>query len=359
MKKSNRGITGVEEVIALVVILALVGAFFGMNIKIPFVKTKVDVQRELVTEQAAHKLTQAELISASKLTADQKTLLEDLKAGAQRQAVLDQSASNAVARITATFAIAPAVNRKETVIDYAAQEAAKALPVPVNYPEILQKTRDQLDEAKTSNAALLAQHTSDLNLIDTQKQALALAQKAIADQQAKVDAQQAANDAQKKANDEQRKALDAQGSILSATLAGLDRLKMGLMGLVGLGGIICIGAGFFLKNAILSAKGVVLDILAVAGMWIPIMWYLGAIGLVLLAGGAYIISQWHREKSIADNAIGILQETKQKAPEFWNTTIRPISTQYWGTGVKDVAKAQKWVTQKLYDMNMLPKDQKP
>ena len=133
MKKSNRGITGVEEVVALVVILALVGTFFGMNIKIPFVKTKADVQRELVAEQEAHKLTQAELISASKLTADQKTLLEDLKAGAQRQAVLDQSASNAVARITATFAIAPAVNRKETVIDYAAQEAAKALPERISH----------------------------------------------------------------------------------------------------------------------------------------------------------------------------------------------------------------------------------
>ena len=355
MKKSNRGITGVEEVVALVIILAVGGTLFGLNIKIPFIKSKQDIKNELAAEQAAHKLTQAELISASKLTADQKTLLEDLKAGAQRQAVLDQSASNAVARITATFAIAPAVNRKETVIDYAAQEAAKALPVPVNYPAILQATRDQLDEAKTSNAALLAQHTSDLNLIDTQKQALALAQKAIADQQAKVDAQQAANDAQKKANDEQRKALDAQGSILSATLAGLDRLKMGLMGLVGLAGIICIGAGFFLKNAILSAKGVVLVILAVAGMWIPIMWYLGAIGLILLAGGAYIISQWHREKSIADNAVGILQETKQKAPEFWNTTIRPISTQYWGVAVKDVAKADKWVNQKLEDMNFLPK----
>ena len=359
MKKSNRGITGVEEVVALVVILALVGTFFGMNIKIPFVKTKADVEKELAVEKADHKLTQTELVSASKLTADQKTLLEDLKAGAQKQAVLDQSASNAVARITATFAIAPAVNRKETVIDYAAQEAAKALPVPVNYPEILQKTRDQLDEAKTSNAALLAQHTNDLNLIDTQKQALALAQKAIADQQAKVDAQQAANDAQKKANDEQRKALDAQGSILSATLAGLDRFKMGLMGLVGLAGIICIGAGFFLKNAILSAKGVVLVILAVAGMWIPIAWYLGAIGLVLLAGGAYIVSQWHKEKTIAENATGILQETREKIPAVWDATIRPIAATYWGTGVADAAKAQKWVAQKLSDMNFLTKDKQP
>ena len=359
MKKSNRGITGVEEVVALVIILAVGGTLFGLNIKIPFIKSKQDIKNELAAEQAAHKLTQAELISASKLTADQKTLLEDLKAGAQRQAVLDQSASNAVARITATFAIAPAVNRKETVIDYAAQEAAKALPVPVNYPEILQKTRDQLDEAKTSNAALLAQHTSDLNLIDTQKQALALAQKAIADQQAKVDAQQVANDAQKKANDEQRKTLDAQGSILSATLAGLDRLKMGLMGLVGLAGIICIGAGFFLKNAILSAKGVVLDILAVAGMWIPIMWYLGAIGLVLLAGGAYIVSQWHKEKTIAENATGILQETRQKLPYVWASTINPIAKEYWGESVKDVSKAQKWVAQKLSDMNFLTKDKQP
>ena len=359
MKKSNRGLTGVEEIVTLVVILAVVGTFFGMNIKIPFIKTKADVQRELVAEQASHKLTQAELTSATALTADQKTLLEDLKKGAQQQAVLDQSAANAVARITATFELLPVANRKELVINYASQEAAKALPVPVNYPEILKATRDQLDEAKTSNAALLAQHTNDLNLINTQQQALALAQRAIADQQAKVDEQQAANEAQKKANDAQRKDLAAQGSILNAALAGLDRIKMGLMGLVGLAGLICIGAGFFLKNAILSAKGVVLVILALAGMWIPILWYLGAIGLVLLAGGAYIISQWHKEKTIAENATGILQETRQKVPEVWNATIQPIAKEYWGTSVADVAKAQKWVTQKLYDMNMLPKNDKP
>jgi hypothetical protein len=103
----------------------------------------------------------------------------------------------------------------------------------------------------------------------------------------------------------------------------------------------------------------VLDILAVAGMWIPIMWYLGAIGLVLLAGGAYIISQWHKEKTISENAVGILQETREKAPEVWSATIKPLAAGYWGTGVKDVAKAQKWVAQKLYTLNMLPRDDKP
>ena len=359
MKKSNRGLTGVEEIVTLVVILAVVGTFFGMNIKIPFIKTKADVQRELVAEQASHKLTQAELTSATALTAEQKTLLEDLKKGAQQQAVLDQSAANAVARITATFELLPVANRKELVINYASQEAAKALPVPVNYPEILKATRDQLDEAKTSNAQLLAQHTSDLTIINTQQQALALAQKAIADQQDKVDTQQAANEAQKKALDQQRKDLDAQGSVLNAALAGLDHLKMGLMGLVGLAGIICIGAGFFLKNAILSAKGVVLVILALAGMWIPILWYLGAIGLVLLAGGGYIISQWHKEQSVADNAVGILGDIKKKAPAFWESDVKPIAGEWWGTSAKDVAKAQAWVQKKLYDMNFLSKDQKP
>ena len=102
-----------------------------------------------------------------------------------------------------------------------------------------------------------------------------------------------------------------------------------------------------------------LVILALAGMWIPILWYLGAIGLVLLAGGAYIISQWHKEKTGAENAISILQEARQKFPEIWKTDIKPIAGQYWGTTVKDVAKAQAYVQQKLYDMNFISKDQKP
>lgn len=354
MIKSNRAITGIE----IGVVVAIIGAmavFFTSKIHIPFLKTKADVQQELNVEKKAHELTQSELKSANQLTTEDKKLLADLNEGARRQAVLAQSAANANARVTATFELFPASGRKEIVIDYASQEVAKALPAPTNYPEILKATRDQLDEAKISNAQLVAQHASDLTLIDTQQQALAVAQHAIQLQQEKVDLQARANEAQRLANEQQLQEIGAKTSALQVVLDALSKLKFGLMGLVGLAGIICIGAGFFLKNAILSAKGVILVILASVGTWIPLMWYLGTIGLVLLAGGGYIIAQWHKEKTVGENAVGILQETRQKVPEVWTNTIQPIAVSYWGQSVQDVAKAQKWVEQKLDALNFLPK----
>ena len=127
-----------------------------------------------------------------------------------------------------------------------------------------------------------------------------------------------------------------------------------IMGLVGLAGILCVGAGAVMSNKLLLAKGVVLAILAVLGMIIPLMWYLIAVGLALLVVVAYVVSQWHKEKTVGDNAVGILQETKEKAPAFWNSTIKPIAAQYWGTTTKEVAKADAWVEAKLKSMNFLP-----
>jgi len=354
MKPINHKSFTILELIVVLAILGLTGGFLG-NIKIPFVKTKADVQKELTTEKAAHQLTKDELISANRLTDEQKKLLEDFKKGAEQQAILDQSAANAVAKITAVNELMPPVTRKDKVVDYAAQEAAKALPSPTEYAAILKLVKEQLDELKTSNAELAAQHSADLGVIEGQKKELADALAAIKVQQAKVDEQIAINARQKSDNDKQREELDAKQSIINQVLEQLNRLKYAIMGLVGLAGLICIGASALLRNNLLIAKGILLIILAVLGMIIPITWYLVVVASSLLAGGVWIASQWHKEKSIADNAVGILQETRQKVPEVWASTIAPLAKEYWGVSEKSVAKANKWVERKLDELNFIPK----
>jgi hypothetical protein len=353
----NKSFTTLE----LIIVLTLIGAAGGFlgNIKIPFVKTKADVQKELAVEKDSHKITKDELASANKLTGEQKSLLEDLKKGAEKQVVLDQSAANAVAKITAVNELMPPVTRKDKVVDYAAQEAAKALPVPTDYAAILKVVKDQLDELKTSNAELASRHIIDLGVIDAQKKEL---EKVLADikaQQTKVDQQIAMNAQQKADNDKQRSEINDRQSLLNQALEAINRFKYAIMGLVGLAGVLCVGSGAVVNNKILIAKGILLVVLASLGMIIPIMWYLAAVGVALLAVVAYVASQWNKEKSIADNAVGILGEIKQKAPIVWTEHIKPIAGEYWGTGVKDIAKANAWVDRKLYDMNMLPQDKKP
>lgn len=353
MKNNSQGFAWLVPV-AIIAAVVLAGGYIGA-IHIPFIKTKADVQAELKTEKQAHQLDKSELVAQTKLTADQAQLLLDLKKAAESQALLTQSASNAVSKITATFELSLPANRKELVISYASQEAAKALPPPTNYAETLKIVKGQLNEALTTNAQLATQHNTDLGVIAGQQQALDKALAEVKTQQAKVDEQTALNAKQKAENDQTRAALDSKNSLLSQALAGLDRFKYSVMAIVGLAGLLCVGAGVLLHKPLLIAKGVLGIILSGLGMIIPLTWYLAAVGLLMLAVVVYVVSQWHKEKTVADNSVGILQEVKQKLPEVWDATIRPLTKQYWGVAVKDVAKADKWVDQKLEAMNFLPK----
>jgi hypothetical protein len=334
--------------------LLLAGAWFAGKIHIPFLTTKADVQAELKVEKSKHKLTKDELDASKVLSDKQAKLLLDQGVATAKQKELLQSAANSNAKITAVNQLVPPVTRKDVVIDNASIETAKALPAPTDYAAILQIVKDQLDELKTSNAALATQHTNDLIAIDAKSKALDQALQEVKKQQDAVASQQKVNADQKIANDAQLKVLDTKEAAINGLMENLDKFKYMIMGLIGLAGVLCIAAGALLSNKTMLASGVVLAILAVLGMIIPLMWYLIAMGVALIGVVAYVVSQWHKEKSVADNAVGILQETKQKIPEVWNSTIKPIAGQYWGTTVKEVTKADDWVDAKLKAMNFLP-----
>ena len=334
---------------------AAVALWFAGKIHIPFVETKAQVQAELNVEKAKHKLTQADLAAANALADKQAKLLLDQDVAAAKQKTLTQSAANSNAKITAVYQIVPPVVRKDVVINNAAAETAAALPTPTDYAAILQVVKDQLDELKTSNAQLAATHTADLNTIDIKQHALDQALKEVQAQQNEVTKQQKVNADQKIANDAQLKVLDSKEASINGLMAELDKFKYMIMGLIGLAGVLAIAAGALLSNKTMLAGGVALAILAVVGMIIPLMWYLIAMGIALVGVVAYVVKEWHKEKTIGDNAVGILQETKVAAPAFWNSTVKPIAKTYWGTTVKEVAKADAWVGAKLKDMNFLPK----
>ena len=353
MKNNNKGFA-IPAIVWGIGAAAAVALWFAGKIHIPLVETKAQVQQELNVEKAKHKLTQSSLDAANALSDKQAKLLLDQGVADGKQKALLQSASNSNAKITAVNEIIPPVTRKDVVIDYAAKETAAALPSPTDYAAILKVVKDQLDELKTSNSALAAQHTNDLSAIDAKQKALDMALQAVKKQQDAVTQQEKVNADQKIANDAQRKVLDSKEASINGLMAELNKFKYMIMGLVGLAGILCVGAGAVMNNKLLLAKGVVLAILAVLGMIIPLMWYLIAVGVALLVVVAYVVKEWHKEKTIGDNAIGILQETKQKVPEVWASTIKPIAGEYWGTATKDVAKANAWVEAKLKSMNFLP-----
>ena len=344
----------------LLILLAVSGIaagalWFSSKIHIPFVETKADVQKKLDIEKQEHKATAEELKGQQESVAKQKKLIEDKDIEKNKQAALTQTAANAVAKITAVDQLIPPVTRKDKVIDNAAQEAAKALPPPTDFVATLKIVQDQLDELKTSNAQLQSQHENDMGTISQQKIDLAAAAQLVRNQQEEVTRQQKLNDQQKAENDRKGRLLDDKEGIINKLLMEFDRLKYSIMGLVGLAGALCIGAGALVNNKLLIAKGVILAVLAICGMIIPVVWYLGTVAVAFLVVAGYIASQWHKEKSIADNAVGILGELKQKAPEAWNEHVKPIAASYWGTSVKDVAKADAWVGEKLDALNLLPK----
>lgn len=357
--KGNRsGLTGIEILVA-VALLGGAAAFFKSKIHLPFIETKADVQKKLDKEKQGHQLDLQVLASEKSLNSALQEEIAKRDAADAKHRDVDQSAANAVAKITAVGQVSPPVTRRDVVVNYAAQEAANALPAPTDYAAILKVVIDQLDELKTSNAQLDQQHRSDLQTIDGQKEALRIAQEDLDKQKLEVSRQKYENARIDADNRAKQKELDRREGVINQVVTNLNKIKYSLMGLVGLAGLALVGLGSAVSNKTFIIKGVVGLVVAVIGMIIPIEVYVGVIAAFMLVVAGYLAYHLHKEKTGADNSVGILGEVKQKFPDFWDQNIKSIAGEYWGTANKDVSKAKAWVNKRLFALNLLPQDKKP
>lgn len=358
--------------ILVIVVVAAVLHSVVPQVRIPGVTPKPAAQKRAEAEalqlrgvneqkqeqiQALSKEAQALI---DKLKAERATR-EAAEASAEAERARVARAANANAKTTTVFRrLHKPNNRLEYVVALNAEEVAAA--VGEGNEDQLVAMRRALDEALVTNEELAkeseltqaqalkfkvtAEQTAAL-LADSQvklTEALARADEAI--KSAKADGLAA------KAAEERARAEGLEKQELMDRLQNLARILGGSVALIGV--IVTVVGAKLIRLKVMTA-GVLAILTGAAVFLVPVVVYFWIAGAALLTLVGYVAYHWHQERTGAQNAIGILQELRQELPEVWDSKVKPIAKQYWGSSLKQMAKANDYVDDHLTQLNFLPK----
>lgn len=311
-----------KTIISLILLITLTGCFH-----IPFTK---DWKKEA-------KSTQSELVNTQTTLRATQSNLDAVYSELQAQKVLAATAATHVAVIKEVGKYLPPT-RPSQVTAIHASAASQALP-EADIVQARETAKVELDTTKTTDADLEKKYQDSLKTISKLQDDLKDAESKVTKTSQELTEVKA--DAGKKAKE------------TSGILDEFASLKWWILGLGALFGVVVTVIGSAMSNMLTMAKGVSLLVLSIVGMFIPILWYLIVFGSILLIAVVYIVIHWKREQSIADNAVGILEEAKQELSTEAKAKIKAIAQEYWGTSARAVERADKLIKPKLKKLNFL------
>lgn len=144
MKIYNKG----EAVLIVLVVVSLIGgSFLGFK----FTQRRVkNIEKELTKQEQIVNLQENVIKDNKVIMEKQDKVISDTNKVVQEDTKIKQEAANQVARIVGVYTIQPPTTRPEEISDLASRTAAKLLPPPSNWEQILQEMRKELDTSKTS-----------------------------------------------------------------------------------------------------------------------------------------------------------------------------------------------------------------
>jgi hypothetical protein len=342
------------------------------QVRIPGITPKPAAQKRVEAERDALKARdEAKEEQIKAISKEAKALIDKLnaemdtrraaEASAEAEKARSLKAANANAKTTTVFRqLHKPGNRLELVVALNAEEVAAA--VGDGNVDQLETMRRSLDEALTSNEDLAAENQTNREQAARFKGAADQTAALLATSQVKLtEALARADEAIKTAKADGAAAKAAEGRASAEAIARqglfdqLQTLARILGGSVALIGVIVTLVGAKLIRLKVMTAGVLVILVGAAVFLVPVAVYFWLAGGALAALVGYIAYHWHREQTGAQNAIGILQELREKAPEVWSTEVKPIAAQYWGGSLTQVAKANAYVTEHLAALNFLPK----
>lgn len=275
------------KILPLILVLLLTGC----EAVLPWQKSRTELNA-IISKDEAQISTLNTAVGKFQTALDANTsAIAGLKNTADKQAAVTQNAAEDVSQIVAVGQLVPPVTRKDKVVDNAATAAATALPKPADMAKSLQVAKDLLDEAKTSNAALAAQHQADLDKITTSNATLAAAKENSDKLSQKADVANAEVQAT------QTQLADANAALKTANTAWQNSVHFVAMfrntiawSLIGLS--LAVGAlGWLTSNLLTVAKAGACVALSVILLIIPADIYL--IGIIVVIVGLLIYALAH------------------------------------------------------------------
>lgn len=244
-------------------------------------------------------------------------------------------------------------DRLDNLINYRLVTAISYAPPPT--PEAIMEQnkllKEELNETKVSNKELEARYAAkEKEAKEARDREVARAKDVENAEKEKVAIEKSFSSKIEAKNDELRGVNDNLFALKEKQLENereSNNLKKYMIGILFAGAGLCAVGAYLMRSLQLAIVAIALGGAALAIPFIKTWMVITAISLILTIAGIIVYKQLHDEKTIANNAVGAIQEVRNENEAIYKEKIKPKLNDWF----KDKKHLTKKVEQKLVELN--------